>query len=135
MEPNPYSSPFAASGATGPQATPANLNVVLPLYRVKGWLKFLGILNIIAGAFYCITIIGAIIGWLPLWIGVLLYKAAQALQGGVESGDTNQATEGTQKLSTVIVIMGVLAAINVAIILLYFVFIVVMIFASAAAHR
>jgi hypothetical protein len=134
VESNPYSSPFAAAGAPSSQVSPPSLDAVMPLYRVRGWLKFLGILNIIAGSLYCITIIGAIIGWLPLWIGILLHKAAQSLQGGVESGNAYQAAEGTQKLATVILIMGVLAAINVAIIVLYFAFIAVMIVVGAAMH-
>ncbi len=37
-----------------------------PLYRVKGWIKFAGVMTIISGAFQVISIWGILIAWLPI---------------------------------------------------------------------
>ena len=36
------------------------------LRSMKGWLKFLGILTIIAGALQVLTIVGIVFAWLPI---------------------------------------------------------------------
>ena len=43
----------------------------------SGWLKFIGIFFIIYGGLIAITIIGIIIAWLPIWMGILLYSAGK----------------------------------------------------------
>ena len=68
MSDNPYNSPAPspdspfAKGGSG-----LDFSSVAPLCHAAGWLKFLGILNIILGVIYCLTIIGLIIGWLVGW--------------------------------------------------------------------
>lgn len=39
------------------------------------WMKILGVLSIIGGVITAITIVGIIIAWLPIWLGVLLFQA------------------------------------------------------------
>ena len=39
------------------------------------WVKLMGILNIIGGALSALTIVGIIIAWAPIWMGVLLFQA------------------------------------------------------------
>lgn len=39
------------------------------------WMKILGVLSIIGGIMTAITIVGIIIAWLPIWLGVLLFQA------------------------------------------------------------
>ena len=37
-----------------------------PLYRAKGWLKFVGVLSIIQGVLSILSIWGILICWLPI---------------------------------------------------------------------
>ena len=41
--------------------------------NMTGWLKFLGIILIIAGGLYALTLVGIIIAWLPIWLGILIF--------------------------------------------------------------
>lgn len=54
--------------------------------RMSFWLKFLGFFAIVAGALMAMTIIGMIVAWIPLWMGVALYRggeeAARVARGG-----------------------------------------------------
>ena len=53
--------------------------VSAPLFAAKVWMKFLGVLMIIYGVLIAFTIVGIIICWLPIWIGVLLFQSASAV--------------------------------------------------------
>ena len=97
---------------------------VAPLCQAAGWLRFLGILNIIAGVIYCLTIIGLIIGWLPIWIGITLNKASHALQEGYARRDQQEIYVGMDSVAQVVKIFGVLAIIGLVINVLYFGFII-----------
>jgi hypothetical protein len=41
-----------------------------------GWMKFLGVISILQGILMIFTIWGIIIAWLPIWLGVILFRAA-----------------------------------------------------------
>jgi hypothetical protein len=72
------------------------------------WMKLLGVLSIIQGVFMVFTIWGILICWLPIWIGVILFKAA---------GDAEVASRGAptklvdflQKINRYFLIQGILA--------------------------
>ncbi|MBD3349380.1 MAG: hypothetical protein GF400_09335 [Candidatus Eisenbacteria bacterium] len=80
-----------------------------PLFTAKGWLKLLGVLMIIEGALMVLTIVGIIICWLPIWIGVLLLRSAGSIEVAQLSGDKVQFVEAMRRLKTVFTIYGVLA--------------------------
>jgi len=86
----------------------------------KGWMKLVGIVSIIQGALMCVTIIYAIIGWLPIWIGVLLLQASSAIERAEASGDEFALRESLAKLKTYFVIQGVLFLVGVALFVLAF---------------
>jgi hypothetical protein len=79
-----------------------------------GWMKFLGVLLIIDGVITAISVIGILICWLPIWLGVILFKAA---------GDAETASRGAparledyvQKLNRFFLISGILALISLII--------------------
>ena len=39
-----------------------------PLYRVKGWLKFVGVMLIIDGVLLVFTFVGIVVCWIPIWL-------------------------------------------------------------------
>jgi len=94
----------------------------IPLFQCKGWMKLVGVMSILGGALYAISIIGIIIAWLPIWMGVLLFQSANAIELAYLSGDRNAMTRSLAKLKTYFIIMGVLTLIGIAITILAFFF-------------
>jgi hypothetical protein len=84
-----------------------------PLFAAKGWMKFLGVLMIIYGILMAITIVGIIICWLPIWIGVILFRAATAVEAAQASGSKMELYTALSKLKTYFTIYGVLALIGI----------------------
>jgi len=81
---------------------------------MKGWLKFLGIMMIIAGALQALSLVGIVIAWLPIWMGVVLTQAGGRAQGYLDRNDTQAMAEFTGKLKTYFVINGILLIVSMA---------------------
>jgi hypothetical protein len=75
---------------------------------MSGWLKFLGIINIVWGAFSAISIVGIIFAWLPIWLGVVLLQAASSATHANLSNDPKDLAEMMSKLRMYFIIQGVL---------------------------
>ena len=63
---------------------------------------------ILNGLFAAITIIGIIIAWLPIWLGIVLFKAASAAQGAQFTGDKFQLIASLRNIKLYFLINGVL---------------------------
>jgi hypothetical protein len=92
-----------------------DFSTVASLCDVSGWLKFLGILNIVAGVIYCCTIFGAVFGWIPIWIGVLLNNAGNSLRAGYDGQNAGAIYFGIDRLALAIKIIGILTLIGLII--------------------
>lgn len=88
-------------------------DIMLPLYNAKFWMKLLGVAMIIYGVLAAITIVGLIIAWLPIWIGVLLFQSAKALEVAYGQGDSDAAIRAMDKLKVYFIINGVLLLIGI----------------------
>lgn len=109
MSSNPYRTVDYSQPLTGQTKTPPTIvQAVWPLIEARGWLKFLGWFNIILGAIYCVSIVGAIVGWLPLWLGILAKGAGDKLEAALPGQDLNALYYATKDLKTIITIIGVL---------------------------
>jgi hypothetical protein len=82
------------------------------LRETKGWMKFLGIVAIIAGALEALTIVGIVIAWLPIWIGVLMTQAASRADEFVTKASPADLIEYHSKLKTIFTILGIVAIIG-----------------------
>lgn len=80
----------------------------------KGWFKFLGVLMIIYGIILAISIVGILVAWLPIWMGVLLFQAGSRAEGAVVFNDARHLVGMFDKLRVFFVIQGVLAIIGLA---------------------
>lgn len=78
-----------------------------PLYQSKNWLKLLGVVSIGGGVLYALTIVGIIFAWLPIWLGILLWQSAKALEDAHVTGDASRFVESQAKLRTFFTIYGV----------------------------
>ena len=74
------------------------------------WMKLLGVLMIIDGIFMIVTIIGILVCWLPIWLGVILFKAAGDAEAA-QRGASQMLVGYVQKMNRFFLISGILALI------------------------
>ena len=87
--------------------------VSLPIYQSRGWMKLSAVLAIIGGVFSALSIVGIIFAWIPIWMGVVLYKAASSIETAEETGGKYALNESLGNLKTYFTIMGVLNLIGI----------------------
>ncbi len=85
----------------------------VPIYQARGWMKLIGVLMIIAGILYALTIIGIIIAWLPIWMGVVLYQAGSNTEQAYFNGDKFSFLTSMSKLKLYFTIMGIMTLISI----------------------
>ncbi len=90
--------------------------------NMSAWLKFLGIVNIVSGAITAISIVGLLIAWLPIWMGVLLFQAGERAANARHSEDFSYLAQMMDKLKTYFVINAVLIIVVLAFVLILVVF-------------
>ncbi len=103
----PYGQPATPPGS--PEAAALVRDLSVPLYRARDWLRLLGVLMIITGALYALTLVGILLAWLPIWMGVLLFKAAGSIEHARQQGEPRALIEGQDKLRTYFTVQGILA--------------------------
>ncbi|MEJ2052749.1 MAG: DUF5362 family protein [Calditrichaceae bacterium] len=77
------------------------------------WLKVVGIINIISGALTAISLVGIIIAWAPIWMGILLYQASSRADEARASGRYDQLVTMMEKLRLYFLIQGILIIVMV----------------------
>jgi hypothetical protein len=105
------------------EATAAERSPVVDALRqnarnMAGWLKFLGIINIISGAFTALSIFGIIFAWLPIWLGVLLIQAASKASEASLKPDGQELVMMMDKLRLYFVIQGIMMLIIIGIVII-----------------
>jgi hypothetical protein len=85
----------------------------VPIYQAKGWLKFLGILSIIGGVGQALSVVGIVIAWLPIWMGVLLFQAGSNIEPAGQLGDKFGFQRSMSALKTYFVLQGVLTLLSI----------------------
>ncbi len=109
--PIPYSVP--------PVQAPQDIHIIQelsnPIYQARGWLKFLGVLSIIGGIFQALSIVGIIVAWLPIWMGILMFQAGSSVEAAGQAGDKLSFLSSLGSLKTYFVLQGVLTLIAIII--------------------
>ena len=87
-----------------------------------GWMKLLGVLSIIQGVFAVFTIWGIVIAWLPIWLGVILFRAANEAEMSA-AGLTNHLESYLKRLNRYFLIQGIMALLMIVVgLIMVFVF-------------
>ncbi len=84
-----------------------------PLYSSKSWIKLVGILLLIYGIFAALTLVGIIIAWLPIWLGILLIQSSNRIADAQLSGDKFAMIKAQSNLGTFFTIYGVLTLLGI----------------------
>ncbi|MCB1327535.1 MAG: hypothetical protein H7A21_14070 [Spirochaetales bacterium] len=85
------------------------------IVRGAGWSKFIGILYIIGGALYSITIFYAPIGVPMVFAGLRIMKGGEQAEMYARSGDPNQAVQAMHEYVAGMRILGIMAVIGFAV--------------------
>jgi hypothetical protein len=88
----------------------------MPIFESKGWLRLLGVLAIVYGVLIALSIVGIIIAWLPIWMGVLLYQSSTSIERAFRHGDEDALLFCLYRLKTFFTIQGVLALLGLVIV-------------------
>lgn len=73
----------------------------------SGWMKFLGVMLIIIGVIYCLTLVGALVGWLPIWMGVVIMKAAESARSAQYRGHQLDLEDALDRVAVFLKLQGV----------------------------
>jgi len=95
-----------------------------PLKNATGWIKFLGVLLIIYGVVSALTIVGLIIAWLPIWLGVLLLRAAKNTNSAYYQGNKSAVLAALNNVGSFFTVYGVVALIGILLFVSFFIFII-----------
>lgn len=102
---------------------------LLTLEKLVKWTKFVGIMNIITGAMYCLTIFvfsipTVIMGIITIFMGTKLTNAAIHLQFAVQNKDSISFRTAMDQFRSYFLINGVLLMITIAFIGLCLIFVI-----------
>jgi hypothetical protein len=93
-----------------------------PIYEARGWMKFIGILAIISGISAIFSLVGILICWLPIWMGILLFQAGNRIENAQLDGNEEGFLESMKKIKTYFMINGIILLIGVVITILVIIF-------------
>lgn len=104
--------PEAAESA--PPAAVGAREIAAPLHRARGWMRFVGLAEIVSGLGLALTLLGLLAAWIPVWAGVVLLKAAGNARRAHDDSDPEALAAGLRQLRVFFVLSGVQALLVVA---------------------
>jgi hypothetical protein len=87
--------------------------------KMARYMKFIGILEIIGGAIYCLTIIGALIGVPVIYMGIRMREAAEGFKKYLASDSKEDLNYAIDRQTRFFFIQFVLAIISLALLGIY----------------
>jgi hypothetical protein len=75
-----YPTPYIVQPVPAPQDNRMVQELSVPIYQARGWLKFLGVLSIMSGVGQALSLVGILVAWLPIWMGVLMFQAGSNIE-------------------------------------------------------
>ncbi len=84
-----------------------------PLAQSKGWIRLLAVVMIVYGVLAALTLVGIVVAWLPIWLGVLLWQIATAADDAQVTGQAETLLLALKKLKLYFIINGVLLLLGI----------------------
>jgi Family of unknown function (DUF5362) len=98
--------------------------------KMAQYMKFMGILQIIGGAVYCITIIGALIGVPVIYMGIRLREAAEGFKKYIASDSKQDLSYAIDRQTRSYFIQFILAIVSLALLVIYIVILIALLAAG-----
>ena len=95
--------------------------IALSAKNMAVWAKFIGIVNIIVGALTALSLVGIIIAWLPIWMGVILFQAGSRADETYVSKRYDQLVPMMEKLRMYFLVQGILVIVGIGLTILSFI--------------
>jgi hypothetical protein len=122
----PLAPPPAPAPAPPPPAQPGVSTMFqFIISKMASDMKFVGLFTIIIGGFYCITIIGALLGVPFIIAGIRLREAADSFMYYLSTKDMRMLENACERQSRYFNIIKILMIIALAILVLYIFFIII----------
>jgi len=109
------------SGQAGLDSTQLIKRLAAILAESAGWMKFFAVLSIISGA---LTMIGPgiVIGWVQIWLGLVLWKAATLAQQATFTGAEADLAQALDRVRFYFKLMAIFLLVMVVVMIIAFVF-------------
>ncbi len=111
-----------ASASEASQSTELLRRLTDEFRRSGGWMKFLGVLSIIQGIMLVFTIWGILICWLPIWIGWILFKAADDAEIA-SRGAPARLLDYAMRINRYFTLQGIIALVMIVVVLILLLFV------------
>lgn len=89
--------------------------IAFHIYSASGWIKLLGVLSIIGGITTALSVVGIVVAWIPIWMGVILLQVASKTEEYKITKEPEAIEEAMSKLKTYFVLQGVVALVGIII--------------------
>ena len=111
-----------------PEATSENnqiqASITTTIPRMSKYMSFIGLINIIGGALYCITIVGAIIGIPVIFMGIRLRESAESFKYYLTSNSNQDLSTAIDRQTKAFFIQYVLTIIGLVLLGVYIIVII-----------
>jgi len=87
--------------------------IAFHIHSASGWIKLLGILSIIGGITTALSVVGIVVAWIPIWMGVILLQVASKTEEYKITKEPEVFEEAMSKLKTYFVLQGVVALVGI----------------------
>jgi len=102
-----------------PENNQTQASMLSTVPRMSKYMSFIGLITIIGGALYCITIIGAIIGVPVIFMGIRLRESAQAFTHYLTSNSNQDLYTAIERQTKAFFIQYVLTIISLVLLGIY----------------
>jgi hypothetical protein len=82
--------------------------------NMSGWMKLLGIITIISGVLSVLSIVGIIVAWIPIWLGILLIQSASRANSAGSLNKPEELLLMLDKLRLYFVVQGIMLIVILA---------------------
>lgn len=83
-------------------------NVAEPLSQARFWMKLMAVMLMLSALGAVITIWGIVFAWLPVWLGVLLWQAANSAEDAQRTGRAAMLAQSLNKMKIFFMIYGII---------------------------
>ena len=90
------------------------------LVEASGWMKAFAIIGIIGGVIQCFTVIGIIVAWVPILMGVILFQSASLAEEAKGYGSADKLKASFQKLKSYFMLMVLMPLLGLTLVLIVY---------------